>query len=96
MHLHDVLRKPLITEKSTRQQELANQYFFEVDGKANKNQIRAAVEKFFKVTVVGVQTVAARGSLKRAGDRMQSTKDWKKAIVTLKEGDKIEFLQSPK
>jgi len=88
MHLYEVLRRPLITEKSTG---LApqNKYAFEVAGGANKPQVKQAVEKAFKVKVTGVNMIMVRGKTRRVGRRQVLTPPWKKAIVTLKPGDKI-------
>lgn len=93
MKTHQVLRRPLITEKSTARQGEANQYFFEVDKKATKNDIRAAVESVFKVTVTSVRTLNAPGKRKRVGKNVGMTSDWKKAIVRLKEGERIEIME---
>ncbi len=92
MHLYEVLRRPLITEKNTVLQPLGK-YVFEVAGGANKFQIKQAVEKAFdvKVTKVNVMTVAGKG--RRVGRRQVLTSSWKKAVVTLKPGDKIEFFE---
>jgi large subunit ribosomal protein L23 len=92
MHLSEVLRRPLITEKSTALQT-QNKYAFEIASKANKLMIRQAVEKAFKVTVTGVNVVTMRGKTRRVGRRQVKTAPWKKAIVTLKPGDKIEFFE---
>jgi len=92
MHLYEVLRRPLITEKSTALQA-QNKYVFEIADKANKLMIRQAVEKAFKVTVTGVNVVTMRGKTRRMGRRTYHTEPWKKAIVTLKTGDKIEFFE---
>jgi large subunit ribosomal protein L23 len=92
MHLYEVLRRPLITEKSTALQA-QNKYAFEIASKANKLMIRQAVEKSFKVTVTGVNVVTMRGKTRRVGRRQIQTAPWKKAIVTLKPGDKIEFFE---
>lgn len=92
MHLYEVLRRPLITEKSTVLQSL-NKYVFEIADGANKLQIKQAVEKAFKVTVTGVNVVTMQGKKKRMGRREVVTMPWKKAIVTLKPGDKIEFFE---
>jgi large subunit ribosomal protein L23 len=92
MHLYEVLRRPLITEKSTALQA-QNKYAFETADGANKLMIKQAVEKAFKVTVTGVNVVTMRGKERRAGRRVIHTNPWKKAIVTLKPGDKIEFFE---
>jgi large subunit ribosomal protein L23 len=92
MHLYEVLRRPLITEKSTALQA-QNKYAFEIADKANKLMIRQAVEKAFKVKVTGVNVVTMQGKTRRVGRRMIKTEPWKKAIVTLQPGDKIEFFE---
>ncbi|APV43557.1 large subunit ribosomal protein L23 [Dehalogenimonas formicexedens] len=92
MHILDVLKKPLITEKNARLQE-ANQYAFEVADEATKPQIKAAVETAYKVTVTGVNVIVVKGKEKRMGRGMYRSPDWKKALVTLKAGDKIQFFE---
>lgn len=92
MHLYQVLRRPVITEKNTALQE-QNKYAFEVAGKANKNQVKQAVEKAFKVKVVGVNVLTVPGKTRRVGRRQVKTSPWKKAVVTLKAGQKIEFFE---
>jgi large subunit ribosomal protein L23 len=92
MHIYEVLRRPLITEKSTVLQGM-NKYAFEVADGSNKLMIKQAVEKAFKVTVTGVNVITMQGKKKRMGRREVITLPWKKAIVTLKSGDKIEFFE---
>jgi large subunit ribosomal protein L23 len=92
MHIYEVLRRPLVTEKSTALQGL-NKYAFEIADNANKLQIKQAVEKAFKVTVMSVNVITMRGKKKKMGRREVVTQPWKKAIVTLKPGDKIEFFE---
>jgi large subunit ribosomal protein L23 len=92
MHLYEVLRRPLITEKNTVLQAL-NKYAFEIADGANKPMIKQAVEKAFKVKVTGVNVITMQGKTKRVGRRQVHTNPWKKAIVTLKPGDKIEFFE---
>jgi len=92
MHLYEVLRRPLITEKSTALQGM-NKYVFEIADGANKLMIKQAVEKAFKVTVLGVNVVMVRGKTKKMGRRVVHTNPWKKAIVTLKAGVKIEYFE---
>ena len=89
---HDVLRRPLVTEKSLSRAERRNTYTFEVDPGPNKVQIRTAVEKIFKVTVTGVRTQTCHGKMRRMGRNPGRTADWKKAIVRVKQGDSIEFV----
>jgi len=90
---HQVVLKPLLTEKGTRLKEEGNQYIFRVARTANKVEIRQAIEQLFKVTVLDVRTAHVRGKVKRLG-RFQGRKpNWKKAIATLKEGDSIELYE---
>jgi large subunit ribosomal protein L23 len=91
--VHDIIISPLVTEKSTTQREGQNQYSFKVDKRANKIEIKDAVERLFKVKVREVRTVTVRGKVKRLGRRFGKRPDWKKAIVTVKEGDRIEFFE---
>jgi large subunit ribosomal protein L23 len=88
-----IIRRPLITEKSTRQKEEGRQYVFEVHRDANKIEIQSAVEQLFKVTVLQVRTSNVLGKVKRLGRRYGKRPDWKKAIITLKEGDRIDFFE---
>jgi len=92
MHLYEVLRRPLITEKSTVLQA-QGKYAFEVAGGANKPQIKQAVEKAFKVEVTAVNVMTMPGKRRRLGRRQLPAHPWKKAIVTLKPGDKIELFE---
>jgi large subunit ribosomal protein L23 len=92
MHLYEVLRKPLITEKSTDLQSL-NKYAFEIAEKANKPQVKQAIENAFKVKVTGVNIITMPGKSRRMGRRLIQYPSWKKAIVTLQPGDKIEFFE---
>ncbi len=92
MHLSDVLQRPLITEKNALLQA-QNKYAFEVAKEATKPQIKQAVEKAFRVKVSGVNIAWVSGKTRRIGRRMYSTPPWKKAFVTLRAGDKIEFFE---
>ncbi len=87
-----MLRRPLVTEKSTTLQQ-QNKYAFEIADAANKPMVKEAVEAAFKVKVTKVNVVAMRGKARRVGRRIVQTRDWKKAIVTLAAGDKIEFFE---
>ncbi len=89
-----ILKRPLLTEKSTRVQEQLNQIAFEVETTANKHQIQEAIEKRFDVKVTKVRTMNFRGKLKRQGRFEGRQSSWKKAIVTLAEGQKIEFFEN--
>jgi len=93
MEMHEIIRRPLITEKGTQLRELQNQYLFEVDQRASKHQIKGAVEQLFKVHVEDVKTLVVRGKIKRVGRSIGKRSNWKKAYVTLKEGEKIEFFE---
>jgi large subunit ribosomal protein L23 len=93
MNISDVIKKPLITEKSTLLKGVANTVLFAVDFHANTKEVREAVEKNFKVKVVDVRTMNVAGKKKRRGRIVGLRPGWKKAIVTLKEGDKIEFFE---
>ena len=88
-----IIRKVLITEKSTMLREVRNQYFFEVARDANKIEIRLAIEKIFSVKVNDVRTMQLRGKVKRQGRWVGKRNDWKKAIVTLKPDQKIELFE---
>ena len=92
MHLYEVLRRPLITEKGTFLQA-EGKYAFEVAGGVNKPQIKQAVEKAFKVKVTTVNVMTVPGKRQRVGRQIVLTQPWKKAIVTLKPGDKIELFE---
>jgi len=92
MHVYEVLRRPLITEKTTMLQE-QNGYAFEIADKATKHQVKLAVEKAFKVKVVKVNVMTVKGKKRRVGRRMVMTPPWKKAVVTLIEGNKIEYFE---
>lgn len=91
--LHKIVRRPLITEKTSVLTERDNKVVLEVDRSANKLDIRRAVEQLFDVKVTGVRTMSVHGKLKRMGAHQGRRPDWKKAIVTLQEGDKIEFFE---
>ena len=87
-----ILRRPIVTEKSTEMQE-RGRYTFEVDRKATKYQIKAAVEEAFEVSVVKVNTMNMLGKRKRFGPRLVSQRSWKKAIVTLSPGETITIFE---
>ncbi|MGB5159028.1 uL23 family ribosomal protein [Desulfobacterium sp. N47] len=90
---YDVIKRPLITEKSTIQKETANQVTFEVDRKSNRVEIKKAVEDIFKVKVAGVKTIQVMGKFKRRGRILGKRNDYKKAIVRLMPGERIEFFE---
>ncbi len=89
---HDIIIRPVITEKSSALMGF-NKYTFEVHKSADKIQIRKAVEEVFKVQVMGVNTMNVKGKLRRRGMTKGYTRSWKKAIVTLKTGQSIEFFE---
>jgi large subunit ribosomal protein L23 len=90
---YSVLKKPLITEKSNIMKEELNQISFAVDPRANKIEIKEAVKKLFNVHVLKVRTFNMLGKRKRLGRSEGKKSDWKKAIVTLKEGERIDFFE---
>lgn len=88
-----VILEPVVTEKTARKRETSNEVFFKVARDANKIEIRSAVEELFNVVVTDVRTMSVRGKLKRLGRFEGRRASWKKAIVTLKEGQSIEFFE---
>ncbi len=92
MHTFEILRRPVITEKNTDLME-QNKYVFEADKRANKAQIKSAVEKAFKVTVISVNVATASSKPRGYGRLRGNRPSWKKAIVTLSKGDKIEIFE---
>lgn len=93
MELYRVIKKMLLTEKGTIMREQSNQYNFEVNPKANKIEVKKAVEKIFKVNVLAVRVINVHGKLKRVGKVMGKRSDWKKAVVTLAPDNRIESIQ---
>ena len=91
--LHAVLVKPMLTERGTRIQEKHNQYIFEAAPQATKTDIKNAVETLFKVSVENVRTMIMPGKFRRYGKGGGMRADWKKAIVTVAKGQKIDFAQ---
>ncbi|HEY4612426.1 MAG TPA: 50S ribosomal protein L23 [Bacteroidota bacterium] len=93
-----IIVRPIVTEKMSLLQDKQRQYAFEVDSKANKIEISRAVAKKFNVTVENVRTMSVKGKhkmqLTKAGRFQGRTRNWKKAIVTLKEGDKIDYFEN--
>ena len=87
-----IIRRPLVTEKGQQQAEESNTYPFEVDRKANKIEIKGAIEKIYPVSVNSVRTVRMPGKRRRSRAGYITTPVWKKAYVTLAEGDVIEIL----
>ena len=92
-NLYAVIRRPIITEKGNIQKEENNKVTFEVHPDANKQEIKAAVEKIFKVRVLNVRSMNQRGKIKRVGRFQGKRRNWKKAIVTLGPDDQIEFFE---
>ncbi|MFZ2448355.1 MAG: 50S ribosomal protein L23 [Syntrophobacteraceae bacterium] len=90
---YDILKRPLVTEKSTVEKDERNKLCFEVDRRANKIEIKAAVEKIFKVDVLNVATISMKGKKKRVGRHFTRHPDWKKAVVTIKPGQRVEFFE---
>jgi len=93
MEMHQIIKKILITEKSNIEREASNKYYFQVNPKANKVEIGQAVEKLFKVKVTDVRVLNVLGKKKRLGRVMGQKSSWKKAIVTLAEGSRIEVAE---
>ena len=93
MEIHQIIKKILITEKSNIDREAANKYHFEVNRKANKIEIGNAVEKLFKVKVADVRVLHVLGKKKRTGKVTGQKSSWKKAIVTLAAGSRIEIAE---
>jgi len=92
LHPYAVLLRPLITEKGTFLAEMGK-YAFHVETRANKMQIKAAVELAFEVHVTKVNVMIMPGKMRRVGRSVGMTSEWKKAVVTLAEGERIEFFQ---
>lgn len=88
-----ILKRPLVTEKSTAEKDLRNKLFFQVDRDANKIEIKEAVQTIFKVDVLDVATLNMKGKVKRVGRRFSKMSDWKKAVVTIKAGQRVEFFE---
>ena len=91
--VYSILRRPLLTEKGQQLREKAGKYLFEVSGEANKIEIAKAVEKLFGVRVDKVNTQWVRGKVKRVGRNMGKRPNWKKAVVSLREGDIIDLFE---
>ncbi len=93
MNPYDVIKRPVITEKTNIQKELSNQVTFEVDRRANRVEVKRAVENVFGVRVTGVKTMQVKGKYKMRGRILGKRRDWKKAIVTLMPGERIDFFE---
>lgn len=92
MQVFEVIRRPLVTEKNTALQS-QNKYAFQVSKDSNKEQVKEAIEKAFKVNVIAVNIMTVRGREKRVGRKKVMVSPWKKAVVTLKTGDKIQIFE---
>jgi large subunit ribosomal protein L23 len=93
MKQYDIIRGPLVTEKTTLQKELNNQVTFKVDKRANRVEIKDAIEKNFNIKVQKVRTVQVKGKVKQRGRIIGKRADWKKAIVSLMPGQRIDFFE---
>lgn len=93
----NIIKRPIVmSEKATRLREGENQVVFEVSPTANKIEIKNAIQKLFGVTVTDVNTLVMRGKDKRMGRGYSKLRNWKKAIITLKQGDEIKFFDDEK
>ncbi|OGR57960.1 MAG: 50S ribosomal protein L23 [Desulfobacula sp. RIFOXYB2_FULL_45_6] len=93
MKHYDIVRGPVVTEKTTLQKDTSNQVTLRVDKNANRVQIKDAVEKNFNTKVKQVRTIQVKGKVKQRGKIIGKRKDWKKAIITLMPGQKIDFFE---
>lgn len=91
--LYRILEKPLVTEKSAQALAETNRVTFRVKRTANKREVKEAVEQIFSVTVLDVNTLVVKGKFRRQGRSVGRTQTWKKAIVLLKKGDKIDIFE---
>lgn len=89
----DIIKKPCLTEKGMLLQETQNQVVLKVDPRANKIEIKEAAEKLFNIKIDKVRTCNMHGKKKRVGRTMGRTNDWKKAVISLAEGQKLDFLE---
>lgn len=88
---YNIVKRPLVTEKTNIQKEVGNQVTFEVDSRANRIEIKRAIEQIFNVKVAKTRTANVKGKVKRRGRTLGKRKDWKKAVVTLMPGERIDF-----
>jgi large subunit ribosomal protein L23 len=93
MIANEIIKRPLITEKTTIQKEMYNQLTFEVDRRANRIEIKRAIETVFNVRVSDVKTIQVTGKVKQRGRITGKRRDWKKAIVKLMPGERIDFFE---
>ncbi|MEK6764950.1 MAG: 50S ribosomal protein L23 [Planctomycetota bacterium] len=91
MDYYQIIKRPLSSEKSVGDRDSTNSYHFEVNKKVNKIQIKETIEKLFDVTVLGVRTLNKVGKKRKYKNKVYKTSGWKKAIVTLKDGDRIDL-----
>ncbi|MGD8367498.1 MAG: 50S ribosomal protein L23 [Desulfobacterales bacterium] len=90
---YEIIKRPVITEKTSIQKETNRQVTFEVDRRANRVEIRRAVERLFNVRVAAVRTAQVKGKIKQRGRIVGKRRDWKKAVVTLMPGERIDFFE---
>jgi large subunit ribosomal protein L23 len=90
---YEIIKRPIVTEKTNIQKEVSNQVTFEVDRRANRIEIQRAVEEIFSVRVTQVRTMHVKGKVKQRGRIVGKRRDWKKAIVTLRPGERIDFFE---
>ena len=93
MNRFEIIKRPLDTEKLDRMRDRENKFAFEIHMKATKTEIKQAVEALFKVKVIDIKTAIVRGKFRRIGRSEGQRSNWKKAIVTLKEGDAISLFE---
>jgi large subunit ribosomal protein L23 len=93
MIANEIIKRPLITEKTSIQKEMYNQLTFEVDRRANRIEIKRAIETVFNVRVSNVKTIQVTGKIKQRGRITGKRRDWKKAIVKLMPGERIDFFE---
>ena len=93
MNAYDVIKRPVVTEKTSIQKEQYNQLTFEVDRRANRIEIKRAIESIFNVRVSDVKTMQVTGKIKQRGRIIGKRRDWKKAIVTLSWGPRLDIFE---
>ena len=93
MNKFEIIKRPLDTEKLDRMRDRENKFAFEIDMRSNKTEVKQAIESLFKVKVVSIKTAIVRGKFRRVGRSEGQRSNWKKAIVTLKEGDAISIFE---
>lgn len=92
-NIHSIIKRPLFTEKGSNLKETENKLLVEVDGDANKIEIKKAMEEIFKVKIKKIATINEKGKWKRYGRSVGKTSGKKKAIITLKKGEKLDFIE---